>query len=205
VKALATMVVVSALLVGSTSLAQTIPTEDIIGMYADLAGTVDSISVATYTTFTIYLLLINPTSTSDIIAWDCYIDYPDVIIPGGNVIVTDWTIAGGGTNTVVEPEFQVAMLEVPPLANDEIVLLLTAEAYVTTTDEAAVYILGSSLDPLGNGQPTYCPEDWGDDPANLVAMYQSSGAPDLPVFVINGAPPTSAETDTWTRLKNLCR
>ncbi|GEM_PF-1592871 len=204
-KALATMVVVSALLVGSTSLAQTIPTEDIIGMYADLAGTVDSISVATYTTFTIYLLLINPTSTSDIIAWDCYIDYPDVIIPGGNVIVTDWTIAGGGTNTVVEPEFQVAMLEVPPLANDEIVLLLTAEAYVTTTDEAAVYILGSSLDPLGNGQPTYCPEDWGDDPANLVAMYQSSGAPDLPVFVINGAPPTSAETDTWTRLKNLCR
>lgn len=202
-KALATLLVGVALLIGSTTLAQADPTEDIIGMYSDLAGTVDTISAAPYVPFEVHVLLINPTSTSNIIAWDCLINYPDVAIPGGNVVVTNWTIAGGGTNTAVEPEFQVAMLDVPPLPNGEVVLLLTAEAYVTTTNEAAVYILGSSLDPLGNGQPTYCPQDWGGDPGNLVAMYQSSGAPELPVFVINPAPPTSINVDTWTRLKHL--
>ena len=130
--------------------------QDIIGMYNDQRGTVNQITVAPNTPFDVYVLLKNPSSTSDIIAWDCFISYPDVSI-GGNVIVTSWTIAGGGTNTVTEPEFQVIMSEVPPLGNDDIILLLSAEAYVTTTEEAAVYIYGSTLNPLGNGQPTYCP------------------------------------------------
>ena len=177
--------------------------QDIIGMYANSEGTINKIHVETYTTFTIYLILKNPSSTSDIIAWDCFINYPDVSV-GGNVIVTSWTIAGGGTNTVTEPEFQVAMLDVPPLANGENVILLTAEAYVTTLDQAPVYIDGSTLDPLGTGQPTYCPEDWGGNPANLVEMFQSSGDPELPVFIIN---PTEVPviSESWGRIKALLR
>ena len=172
-------------------------------MYADLAGTTTEIFVETYETFDVYVLLLDPSSTSNIIAWDCFISYPDVAI-GGNVIVTGWTIAGGGTNLVTEPEFQVIMSEVPPLANDDIILLLSAEAYVTTTDEAAVYIYGSTLDPLGNGQPTYCPEDWGDDPANLVSMWQSSGDPDTPVFLINPEQ-VSVDSESWSAVKALYR
>jgi hypothetical protein len=191
---------ISALLFGGTPLAQA---QDIIGMYADLAGTTNQIYVDTYTTFNVYVLLKNPSSTSDIIAWDCFINYPDVSV-GGNVIVTGWTIAGGGTNTVTEPEFQVAMLDVPPLANDDIILLLTAEAYVTSTEEAAVYIYGSTLDPLGSGQPTYCPEDWGGNPDNLVEMYQSSGDPDIPVFIINPEP-VPVTSRSWSTIKSLFR
>ncbi len=201
----ASVLAVLSLVIGSATLVQADPTADIIGMYADPSGTVDSISVAPYTPFEVYLLLISPTSTSDIIAWDCIIDYPDVAIPGGNVVVTSWTIAGGGTNVAVEPEFQVAMLDVPPLPNGQVVLLMTAEAYVTTTDQADVYIYGSTLNPLGNGRPTYCPQDWGGDPGNLVAMVQSSGGPELPVFVINPAAPTPVDPATWTRLKGLYR
>ncbi len=200
-KILAMLLLVSALVFGSAPLAEA---QDIIGMYADLAGTTDEIYVDAYTTFDVYVLLTDPSSTSDIIAWDCFISYPDVAI-GGNVIVTGWTIAGGGTNTVTEPEFQVAMLAVPPLANDDIILLLSAEVYVTTTEEAAVYIDGSTLDPLGTGQPTYCPEDWGEDPGNLVAMNQSSGGPDVPVFIINPEDPTPMSSETWSRIKTLYR
>ena len=116
-----------------------------------------------------------------------------------------WTIAGGGTNVVTVPEFQVAMLDVPPLANDDIILLLSAQAYVTTTEEAAVYIDGSTLDPLGTGQPTYCPEDWGGDPGNLVAMNQSSGDPDVPVFIINPDGPISTNSESWSTIKALYR
>lgn len=199
-KTFATLLLVSALVIGGTLLAEA---QDIIGMYADLAGTINHINVDTNTPFNIYVLLKNPSSTSNIIAWDCFINYPDVAV-GGNVIVTSWTIAGGGTNTVTEPEFQVAMLDVPPLANDDIILLLSAEAYVTTAEEAAVYIDGSTLDPLGAGQPTYCPEDWGGNPANLVAMYQSSGDPDLPVFIINPVEVPVA-SETWSIIKALFR
>ena len=175
--------------------------QDVIGMYADLAGTTDEIYVDAYTTFDIYVLLTDPSSTSDIIAWDCFISYPDVAI-GGNVIVTGWTIAGGFTNFAVEPEFQ-AVISVDPLPNDDIMLLLSAEAYVTTTEEAAVYIDGSTLDPLGTGQPTYCPEDWEEDPGNLVAMNQSSGGPDVPVFIINPEVATPMNSETWSRIKTL--
>ena len=199
-KTYAVVLLVCAILLSS---AQPAGAQDIIGMYADLAGTTDYIVVGINTPFTVYLLLKDPSSTSDIIAWDCFIDYPDVAV-GGNVIVTDWTIAGGGTNTVTEPEFQVAMLDVPPLSNDDIILLLSAEAYVTTLDEAAVYIHGSTLDPLGTGQPTYCPEDWGGDPGNLVAMNQSSGDPDTPVFVINPVP-VPVIPGTWSMIKALFR
>lgn len=61
---------------------------------------------------------------------------------------------------------------------------------------------GSTLDPLGKSQPTYCPEDWGGDPGNLVAMYQSSGDPDIPVFVINPEP-ISVESSSWPVIKSL--
>jgi hypothetical protein len=198
VKTFAILLLVSVLIFGGAALAKA---QDIIGMYADLAGTNSQIYVDTYTPFNVYVLLKDPSSTSDIIAWDCFIDYPDVAV-GGNVIVTGWTIAGGGTNTVTEPEFQVAMLDVPPLTNDDIILLLSAEAYVTTTEQAAVYIYGSTLDPLGTGQPTYCPEDWGEDPGNLVAMNQSSGDPDIPVFLINPVP-VPVTSESWSMIKAL--
>lgn len=197
-KTFAILLLVSVLIFGGAALAKA---QDIIGMYADLAGTNSQIYVDTYTPFNVYVLLKDPSSTSDIIAWDCFIDYPDVAV-GGNVIVTGWTIAGGGTNTVTEPEFQVAMLDVPPLTNDDIILLLSAEAYVTTTEQAAVYIYGSTLDPLGTGQPTYCPEDWGEDPGNLVAMNQSSGDPDIPVFLINPVP-VPVTSESWSMIKAL--
>ena len=197
-KSFAILLFVCALLIGSTSLAAA---QDIIGMYADPTGTSDYIVVEAYTNFNVYLLLKNPSSTSDIIAWDCFISYPDISV-GGNVYVVSWTIAGGGTNTVTEPEFQVMMSEVPPLDNDETIVLLSAEVYVTTTEEAAVYIDHSSLDPLGNGQPTYCPEDWGGDPGNLVAMWQSSGDPDLPVFIINPEE-VPVGSKNWSAIKSL--
>lgn len=194
------LLLLSVLVLGGAQLAEA---QDVIGMYADLAGTINQINVDIDTPFNVYVLLKNPSSTSNIIAWDCFINYPDVAI-GGNVIVISWAIAGGGTNTVTEPEFQVAMLDVPPLTNDDIVLLLSAEVYVTTTDEAAVYIDGSTLDPLGTGQPTYCPEDWGGDPGNLVEMNQSSGDPEIPVFIIN-PDPVPVASETWSVIKALFR
>ena len=199
-KTYAVSLLVCALIFGSTALAEA---QDIIVMYADLTGTINEIEVDAYSSFHVYVLLKDPSSTSDIIAWDCFINYPDVAV-GGNVIVTGWTIAGGGTNTVTEPEFQIAMLDVPPLANDDIVLLLSAEAYVTTTEQALIYIYGSTLDPLGTGQPTYCPEDWEGDPSNLVAMNQSSGDPDLPVFTIN-PDPVAVTSESWGAIKTLYR
>jgi hypothetical protein len=200
VKTTAMVLVVSVLVLGSAPLAGA---QDIIGMYADLAGTTDEIYVDAYETFDVYVLLKDPSSASDVIAWDCFISYPDVAV-GGNVIVTGWTLAGGFTNVVTEPEFQAVISDVP-LPNDDIVLLLSAEAYVTTVEEAAVYIDGSTLDPLGTGQPTYCPEDWGGDPGNLVAMTQSSGGPDVPVFIINPESPTPISLETWSRVKALYR
>jgi hypothetical protein len=200
VKRLAMLLLLSVLVLGDAPLAEA---QDVIGMYADLAGTINQINVDIDTPFNVYVLLKNPSSTSNIIARDCFINYPDVAI-GGNVIVISWAIAGGGTNTMTEPEFQVAMLDVPPLVNDDIILLLSAEVYVTTTDEAAVYIDGSTLDPLGTGQPTYCPEDWGEDPGNLVEMTQSSGDPDIPVFTINPEPVPVA-SEAWSAIKALYR
>lgn len=199
-KTFATLLVLSIL---SMAFASPAAAQDIVGMYADAAGTVDSIHVAINTPFDVYLLLKDPSSTSDIIAWDCFISYPDVAV-GGNVIVTSWTLAEDFTNTATEPEFQAVITD-QPLPNDDIVLLLTAQAYVTTLEEAPVYIDASTLDPLGTGQPTYCPEDWGGDPGNLIGMTQSSGGPDEPVFVINPEPPSPVDTGTWSRIKGLYR
>lgn len=177
--------------------------QDIIGMYADVAGTVNEIYVEPYETFDVYVLLKDSSTTADVIAWDCFISYPDVAV-GGNVIVTSWTLAGNFSNTVTEPEFQAVMVD-QTLPNGDIILLLSAEAYVVDGTEACVYIDGSTLDPLGTGQPAYCPEDWEGDPGNLIGMTQSSGGPDEPVFVINPDAPSPVEPGTWSHIKALYR
>ena len=177
---------------------------DIIGIYADPAGTIEEIFVGPYETFDLHLLLKDPSSSSDIIAWDCLIAYPDAA-SGGNVVVTSWKIAGGGTNMATEPEFQTAMLRVPPLASDDVVLFLSIEAYLTTPEEAPFYVRGSTLDPLGTGRPTYRPDDWGEEPGSYVAMSQSSGDPGTPVFTINSQGPSPVSPGTWSRVKALYR
>lgn len=198
-KTLATLLLAASLAFMCAQLAHA---QDIIGMYADLAGTIDEITVDPDETFTVYVLLKDPSTTADVIAWDCFISYPDVSV-GGNVYVEGWTLAGNFSNENTEPEFWAVMVD-QTLPNDDIILLLTAQAHVTNYDEASVYIDGSSLDPLGTGQPTYCPEDWDNDPGNLIGMTQSSGGPDLPVFVIN--PEISpVNHQTWSRVKALYR
>ena len=177
---------------------------DIVGVYADLEGTVDRIFVEPYETFEVYVLLKDPSSLCDIVAWDCLIVYPDDAA-GGNVVVTAWTLAGGGTNMAAEPEFQAEMLDVPPLQGGDIVVLLKVEAHVTTSEEAAVYILGSTLDPLGNGRPTYSPFGLGEESGKHVAMNQSSGDASAPVFAINSYGPAPVSEETWSRIKALYR
>ena len=119
-KTTAVLIVLSALTLWGAPSAEA---RDIIGMYADPEGTINEIFVEPYETFEVYVLLKAPSSPGGIIAWDLCIAYPDAAA-GGNVVVTDWSIAGGGTNMAAPPEFQTAMLHAPPLPNDDVVLLL---------------------------------------------------------------------------------
>lgn len=149
---------------------------DIIGLYGDPEATITQWTVASGLEFDLYLVLGNPSDLSGVAGWECALPLPD------DIYLTDTEFYGDSVvNVGTPPNYRVGIS--PPLPNSENIVLARF-TYLTVGDDRRDFLLTpsspSSFDPPSSG---YVPGGGGD----LVRATPSSGAYDLPVFVLNPA------------------
>jgi len=187
------------MLMGLAWSARSDPLPDGIGLFTDLAGTVDRTLATPGALFTVHLLLINPevchlTQTFGW-SWGCRIEVTD------NLHVLDWG-SPSGCNSLAPPEFLVTCQGAFP--NGSMGVLLTTLLVEVTDSEPGQFYLqefhfgGVALPPtltLWNGISAPC----------VVWLQATSGSWDQPVFLVNPRNTGTVAARTWGGLKILYR
>ncbi|MBN2172349.1 MAG: VCBS repeat-containing protein [Candidatus Krumholzibacteriota bacterium] len=151
-------------------------TEDIIGIYTTDDGYgFTTMEVAPYTPFTVYLMLLDASDMSGVMAWECSVDI------SSNIMILGWTPAGDGLFIGGIPGSVTVGLPVP-LAWSDAIPLASMLAWVMDEEPARFYI--GPHDPSSVDPPAPC---WvaAADPMTMIPMAISSGSQFEPVFVVN--------------------
>ena len=186
------------------ALAQIDPDPDSIGIYADLEATQVNLMAEAFSTFEVYLIATN-ISEDDIVNWglkvvgDSGLHYVGFSVPQSDVNVTLYST--GDEIDIYAYKNDSSTIAVGPHAH-----LLTLSFTVMDVDPHNLYIepwhyngYYPELYPYYHSSRT-----WG-DLLPQVELHPSSGAYDLPVFVVNGEAPVANESMTMGQVKSLYR
>jgi hypothetical protein len=159
---------------------------DTIGLFADTAGAQNWLYQNGAGTFTLYLIIKNPSDSSGISAWECALPVPE------GLFLTYASLYGGGTNFANPPNYMVGLSE--PLPGTESIVVAELQYFAPYLDSWSFHLTAaypSSLDP-----PAPCYVAFG-SPA-ILPLVPSSGSVDEPVFYLNpdsaGVPPDELPT-----------
>lgn len=191
-------------MLASAAIAQIDPDPDGIGLYADLAATQTSISVAPFTEFEVYLVATN-ISEEDIviwgteIGWDPGLLYMDHSFPYGNI---DNHIFFFGTD---EADMAIAGSDYSILAYGPNAHLLTISFLFFDNIPHYLYLRPFWYGSGPDTQISYGSKQMHDAYEPNIPLHPSSGSFDLPVFVVNGDAPVESESMSFGQVKRLYR
>lgn len=163
---------------------------DEIGVFFDPEAT-----TATWTTsapdelVTAYLVLLEPSATEPIGAWECRLAWQT---PGPDVVVVQWNLRGDGTNFGTAPDFIVGVgSPLPPAA--QVVLMDFLVLVPSPADPVTFFVQPFSVPsltlPPGSPYTVQLPLYSSGASGDLTVLTQTSGCESLPVAEINGPAP----------------
>ena len=179
------------------ALAQLDPGPDGIGLYADLDGMINSITMAPGEV-EIYVLATGIQAEFGIGSWELGLYYEGPIVNLGHLIPYNHVNVG------VFPSFTVGNAQAvrPPAP---VIHLMTLTFLVLGEDPVDMYVRAPALPvggSLGNDLPAYIN---GAIHSDLRPLYPSSGSVDLPVLRINGPAPVATDAASWANVKAMYR
>ncbi len=195
-KRLLSFLLLATLVAGGEAAAQVDPDPDGIGIYADLAATINAVNAEPNVPVEVYLILTRPSvtaSSSGVVAWEARIVAPP------NASVWGWNLPGGDwLNVGSPPDFQVAYGKAPlPLSNA--VLLMTFIVIVSDTQPALFYVQAASFNSGHFNLPVYLA--WGDI-YHILPLHPYPAGPSAPCFKVNPGP-TPIVAASWGQVKSL--
>lgn len=169
------------LLWGSQAVAQ----DDVIGVFADPAGTQDETLAIAGQAFDIYVVLLNASEPSGLFGYEVK------LVATPNLTLSDWTY-GAGANYLAAPEFLVIYPDARPRA--DVMLLASGRCQVDGTEPG--YIRIAPMDPgsVEPPAPVYLPGTM-DLVDVYVTMTPNALAPESPAFIVHNC----SATGQWAR------
>ncbi|MEZ4387812.1 MAG: hypothetical protein R3D98_09585 [Candidatus Krumholzibacteriia bacterium] len=163
---------------------------DEIGIFFDPAATQNTTTTsAPNAVVTAYLVLLDPSATADITAWECRLAwYTDGPAP----VALQWNLRGDATNYDTPPDFLVGVNTPLPVAAQVVLMelqLLVPDPAAAIALHVQPYPLPSIIDPPDSGYRLQQPIYTTGSGEELVPLTQISGCESYPVAEINGPVP----------------
>ncbi len=162
-----------------------IPDNNVIGLYTDTAGSINQLNVATGEVFTLYLVVTNLQDDTGIGGFELSLPVPE------GVTQLQTTIYNVDSNTGTAPEIRVTLSE--PLIWAETMVLAEINYQTTTPAMHEFFINATNTSyvepPMPNSLGAAAPFLY-------TSLVPSSGAVELPVFLLNDPLSRQPETDT---------
>ncbi len=192
-KRVSSCVFMALFLLAVPALSQIDPDPDGVGIYADIDGLVNSVSLEVGEPLEVYLLLTRPSAEEPgLKGWQCGIEVPD------NVSIWGWSIPGTFMNAGSPPSFAVGRGSDPTPLDSDVILLMTFILVPLNNSEAVFSINDGGWITPYPGLPLYAT-----DPGSIFqyAMHPYPDGAGEKSFVVNGSVPN--DPHTWGEVKAL--